>query len=316
MKYALLLTMILTQSVFSADLTGFNQLEVGNTWRYEMVYEQEPPVGFPGYKEMSGTRIITINSMDTSDIFNGCTYYFTLIDSLAVKKCDSIPDTIFSDTVIKNYWTVSKKSNDIEGGNGFFVPNDTISTDTLLKYKKNEFLGNMWCVGNINNEPKCFFVNAWDDNSGKPYIMSKQVFIQDLGLIYKWYSEATWGGFHEVFRAISFNGKKIDTKTILNILDYNSTASIDKIMQNKLNKKELITSITDKTVNITVPGAARVTLDVYNIQGQLIKRLMHEIKQTGSYSVSLDQLDCAPGVYFLKLRCGNDVETRNLTVWK
>jgi flagellar hook assembly protein FlgD len=57
-------------------------------------------------------------------------------------------------------------------------------------------------------------------------------------------------------------------------------------------------------------------LAVYDINGQLVKQIVNEYKQSGSYSIDFDGSNFASGVYFYKLTAGNFVETKRLTLIK
>jgi hypothetical protein len=54
-------------------------------------------------------------------------------------------------------------------------------------------------------------------------------------------------------------------------------------------------------VKFTLPLDGRVSLEVFNALGQKYQTLAEEFKAAGSYQLSLDARNLAPGVYMLRL---------------
>ena len=71
----------------------------------------------------------------------------------------------------------------------------------------------------------------------------------------------------------------------------------------------------------SLPRASRVKLDVYNILGQRVTRLVDENLAAGSYSVTFDGSDSngrelASGVYFYKIEAGDFRQSKKMILLK
>ncbi len=66
----------------------------------------------------------------------------------------------------------------------------------------------------------------------------------------------------------------------------------------------------------SIPKDGSVKLDIYSINGQLVKELVNEFKTSGDYKVEFDGSNLASGIYFYTLRTGNFVDTKKLTLIK
>jgi flagellar hook assembly protein FlgD len=74
-------------------------------------------------------------------------------------------------------------------------------------------------------------------------------------------------------------------------------------------------------MKFTIPVAAKVSLQVFDITGKLVRNLINEYKQAGSYSVSFDARDysgrqLSSGVYFYRLLATDQVITRKCVLLK
>ena len=77
------------------------------------------------------------------------------------------------------------------------------------------------------------------------------------------------------------------------------------------------------TISYSVPEGAAATVDmkVYDIRGQLVRTLVNESKEAGSYTVFWDGTDesgrkVSSGVYFYRMRAGKFVQTRKMVLLK
>jgi hypothetical protein len=59
-----------------------------------------------------------------------------------------------------------------------------------------------------------------------------------------------------------------------------------------------------------------VTLDVYNVLGQVVATLVHETVKAGSHSVRFDASSLSSGMYFYSLRSGDRHEVRKMLLMK
>ena len=70
-------------------------------------------------------------------------------------------------------------------------------------------------------------------------------------------------------------------------------------------------------IQFTIPKMSNVSLNVYNVSGQLVASLINnELRTEGSYSFQFDASGIASGIYFYKLTAGEFSETRKMIVMK
>ncbi len=71
------------------------------------------------------------------------------------------------------------------------------------------------------------------------------------------------------------------------------------------------------TIDYSLPVAARVNLNVYDITGKLVQKLVSGNKKAGAYSVSFDAGKLSSGIYFYRLNVDNrDIQARKMVVIK
>ncbi|MCP4633438.1 MAG: T9SS type A sorting domain-containing protein [candidate division Zixibacteria bacterium] len=70
------------------------------------------------------------------------------------------------------------------------------------------------------------------------------------------------------------------------------------------------------TIDYTVPVAGSVELDVYNLMGQRVTKLVNEYKQPGYHSVTWNAASYSSGVYFYTLKAGEKIFTKRMTLLK
>ncbi|RMD50031.1 MAG: T9SS C-terminal target domain-containing protein [Ignavibacteria bacterium] len=84
-----------------------------------------------------------------------------------------------------------------------------------------------------------------------------------------------------------------------------------ELMQNYPNPFNPSTNIT-----YIIPEQTEVTLKIYNLLGKEIAELVNENQQAGRYTVSFDASNLASGIYFYKLKAGNQLFTRKMMLIK
>lgn len=78
----------------------------------------------------------------------------------------------------------------------------------------------------------------------------------------------------------------------------------------------------DTQINYGLPKASRVTLNIYNLRGQLVRTLVDEMKPAGFYTAQWDAKDSegnlvSSGAYFYRIQAGNEfVKTNKMTLLK
>ncbi|MEQ9309123.1 MAG: T9SS type A sorting domain-containing protein [Balneolaceae bacterium] len=70
------------------------------------------------------------------------------------------------------------------------------------------------------------------------------------------------------------------------------------------------------TISFEIRKRSFVTLTVYDITGREVSNLVSNEKNIGKYSIKFDASNLSSGVYFYKLKAGNDEITRQLTIIK
>ena len=69
-------------------------------------------------------------------------------------------------------------------------------------------------------------------------------------------------------------------------------------------------------INYSLPANGEVKLTVYTLQGELIKTLVNERQNAGSYSVEFDGSDLVSGMYIYKLTVNNFVQIKKMLLAK
>ena len=70
------------------------------------------------------------------------------------------------------------------------------------------------------------------------------------------------------------------------------------------------------TIEYSITRTGQTSLEVYNILGEVIATLFNGIQQPGRYSATFDGGKFASGVYFYRLRAGNNVLTKKFVLMK
>jgi hypothetical protein len=69
-------------------------------------------------------------------------------------------------------------------------------------------------------------------------------------------------------------------------------------------------------INYTLPADGEVTLEIYNMKGQLIKTIVNEFKNAGHYTIEWNAAEFGSGIYFYKLSSGELTEVRKCLMIK
>ncbi len=75
------------------------------------------------------------------------------------------------------------------------------------------------------------------------------------------------------------------------------------------------------TIKFTIPTAAKVSLQLFDITGRLVRTIIDDYKQAGNYSVNFDAKDnsgwqLSSGVYFYRMQAADQVITRKCVLLK
>ncbi|TFH00512.1 MAG: T9SS type A sorting domain-containing protein [Calditrichales bacterium] len=69
-------------------------------------------------------------------------------------------------------------------------------------------------------------------------------------------------------------------------------------------------------ISFDLPQAERVSLNVYNLLGQVVATLVNDALKSGSYNYTFDAQNLPSGLYFYTLQAGSFVETRKMMLIK
>jgi plastocyanin len=66
-------------------------------------------------------------------------------------------------------------------------------------------------------------------------------------------------------------------------------------------------------IGFSLPVGTNVVLDVYTVHGQKVATLIDGYREAGGYTIRFDAGALPGGVYFYRLRAGDDIRTRRMT---
>ena len=69
-------------------------------------------------------------------------------------------------------------------------------------------------------------------------------------------------------------------------------------------------------IKYSLPKAGFVSIKIYDVTGRMVKELVNEMKETGSYSVMFEGSKFASGVYFYRIETNNFVDTKRMVLIK
>jgi len=68
------------------------------------------------------------------------------------------------------------------------------------------------------------------------------------------------------------------------------------------------------TIKFCVAYKTNVKLEVFNSEGKMIKKLLDEEKEAGTYEVDFDASGLPEGIYIYQLQAGNFVSEKKMTL--
>ncbi len=181
----------------------------------------------------------------------------------------------------------------------FGIPN---SNPRMLKIDK---YGSAYIVGSTLNSGVIIkylntglqhWVISTDSSSGNDIVIdSNQIYI------------AGSGSYNNITNTVT-----IKYNQIIGILPIsNQLPEAYKIYQNYPNPFNPLTKI-----NYSLPNATKVHIQVYDLLGRLVKTLVNEFKEAGSYDVQFDGTGLASGVYFYRIEAGDFVDSKKMVLVK
>jgi len=96
------------------------------------------------------------------------------------------------------------------------------------------------------------------------------------------------------------------------------SSGIEKLTPDKISLKQNYPNPFNgqTTIEYSVFEESNISLNVYNIRGQLVGELVHRYHQPGSYRFRFSSGDFSSGVYIYKLICNGTVKTGKMTILK
>ncbi|MCB5270256.1 MAG: T9SS type A sorting domain-containing protein [Candidatus Cloacimonetes bacterium] len=132
----------------------------------------------------------------------------------------------------------------------------------------------------------------------------------DAGLWYYWLESQEYDGssdFHgPVFVTVSHDGQQ-------GIPDIPQITGIKSVFPNPFNPST--------TITIGLTKAADVNMEIYNVKGELVRKLASGRKNEGTHNILWNGLSdsgqaCGSGIYILKLKAGSETTQAKLTLLK
>ncbi len=69
-------------------------------------------------------------------------------------------------------------------------------------------------------------------------------------------------------------------------------------------------------INFQIPVGGMVILKIYDVIGNQVATLIHEVKPAGNYSINFDANALSNGVYLYQLTAGDFIQTKKMVVLK
>jgi len=134
---------------------------------------------------------------------------------------------------------------------------------------------------------------------------SPSLFLLD-NILFTSYSAYKFGNWDIFLNISSIENKpnNIDYKSV----QFPSTFTLYQNFPNPFNPKTII--------KYNIQENQKVKLDIYNLEGKLVKTLVNEYQTPGEYNIILTGTDLSTGIYFYKLIVGSFVETKKCMLLK
>ena len=119
---------------------------------------------------------------------------------------------------------------------------------------------------------------------------------------------ATTGKFFYRLKQIDTDGKYEYSKEVEVDLGLPKTFTLGQNYPNPFNPAT--------TIMYTVPVESNVQLQVFTIEGVLVKSLLNERQNVGVYRIEFDASNLASGTYIYRLNAGGFIQTKKMTLTK
>ncbi len=72
----------------------------------------------------------------------------------------------------------------------------------------------------------------------------------------------------------------------------------------------------ETVIKFSIPGASKVTMKIYNTQGQEVDKIFNEYMNAGTFQIKWDAVQFPAGVYYYKIQAGEFIETKKMLLVK
>ena len=69
-------------------------------------------------------------------------------------------------------------------------------------------------------------------------------------------------------------------------------------------------------ITYSIPTTSNVKIEIYNMLGKLMKTLVNENQEAGSYKINFDASRLSSGIYYYKIQAGNFIKTKRMLLLK
>ncbi len=293
---------IYSQDSLSSEDLKYYPLGTGNYFEYLSIYSEMP------YPPDSSANSITV--LGDTTLSNGKKYKILLNkripeDSYRGYTFERIDST--NGSVYRYKEDESLNDNEFKIDSLFAQTGDTIrcSREGFSSYDYFETICLSTYADTIFGVPTT--VKEYFDQSFIPGMNYKLAY--GFGLIEKYGCEFSCGATSLVYAEI--DGQAYG-KTITYIEKDDSEISNEYLLyQNYPNPFNPAT-----TIVYNIPYSNHVTLEVYNILGQRIKKLVDEFQHEGNYKITFDASELPTGVYIYRLKSGSYIESKKMLILK
>jgi hypothetical protein len=98
----------------------------------------------------------------------------------------------------------------------------------------------------------------------------------------------------------------VETTTGINALNYTDGFSLLQNVPNPFAK--------NTSISYTIPSDGQVSMSLYDESGRLVKELVNGVQTSGNHTVSFEQDNLQPGIYFYQMKSGEFVKTRRMLI--
>ena len=157
-------------------------------------------------------------------------------------------------------------------------------------YRSTDYSGSYMLVGQVSHPEHCFT----DSTATELTTYFYQINCMDVS-----------GNISDLCDPVEVN---LDVTNVKNEQEIPASFSLSANYPNPFNSST--------TITFALPSAHYIDLCVYNMNGQKVADLIHEMKPAGVYSLSWDASALSNGVYFYQMRAGNFTQIRKCMLMK